>query len=129
MQDAVTVFLLISIVAMVLMATLTRSIAGAFVGLALVFIAATMLVFSQEGLQKLLGIPLLIGGLLALVLAAALGSNFSSSSISRTTTDGEHWEAHQTLFGDGARNSSSRADWHALGSGSSKDFPKIGDGK
>lgn len=125
-EQAIVIFLFVSVIVMVLMACVTRSLGGAFIGFAVVCFGTTMLLFQIGGLAIVGGIILLPFALMSLVAAFGLGANYSHSSLTRIDHDGTRWEATQNLWGEGAKNSTSQANWNALGSG---DSPRLGDGK
>ena len=128
MDDPVSMFLFVAVIAMVLMGAVTKSVGGAFLGLAVVCFATGMFLAQSGGWGVAVGLIAMLGGFFCALLAFGLGINFARSNMSRLDTDGTRWDATQTLWGDGAKNSSSH--WtppaHQVGGGNQN---KLGDGQ
>lgn len=129
MESAITVFLFVCVLAMFLMAAFTRSLGGAFLGLALVALAVSLFLFDQGGLSILGGIGMGALALVSILLTFGLGVNLSHSSLDRYDRDGTHWHGDQTVLGEGAKQSYSHTGWNSPQIGSGDNFPRLGDGR
>lgn len=98
-------FLVLTIVAMVAMAALTRSAAGAFLGLVVVCFGFGAYLVSQEDIASKIGavLPLLFGGG-ALVFAFLLAVNLAFSRTTHLGQDGSRSQRDEWMVGDGAAN-------------------------
>lgn len=86
----------------------SNPVGGALVGLALAFIGAALLQFSNPDTgSKLLGGVFIFPAILCIVLATLTGINVSHSRAVRITEDGERLEATQIVLGAGAAQTSS----------------------
>lgn len=111
MQEIIVGFLGVAIVAMVIMAYATKSIGGAFIGLAVVMFGSAMLSFRQGGMSILLGVILIFASVLVLFAAFGLGLNFTHSQLSGYDNQGKPFTATQTVIGEGAKNT--RSSWNS----------------
>ena len=107
MDDKLILVFVGSFVVMVIAASVTKSLGGAFLGLAVVCFAGAVMMLQQGGLAILGGIGFGVFGMICMLLGFALGANYAHSNMTRCDPSGNRWEANQTLWGDGAKNSSS----------------------
>ena len=110
MENVLMGFVVLAIIVMAAMASMTKSLGGAFLGLAMLCIVIAFVLFSLGGWSVAGGVAFGFVALLSMVLAFGLGFNMSRSSLSRLESNGTRWDATQTLIGDGAKSSSSQ--WH-----------------
>lgn len=131
MDDPVTLFVIVAIIAMVLMSMITRSIGGAFLGLAIVCFFCGVYLIQSGGAAFVLGAVLIFGGFLCAMLTFGLGLNFSHSQMTKYESDGTKWQATQTVLGDGAKSATSNWSAYPHSSGRSLpsgDYKRIGSG-
>ena len=102
MENALGIFFIGSLIVLVLMGTLTKSISGAFLGLAVVYLSTALMLANQGGLYFVGALGIGSIGLICLILAFGLGFNYSRSTLSRLSPSGERWDASQTTIGEGA---------------------------
>jgi hypothetical protein len=128
MENAMTVFLFFAVPGAILFGALTRSLAGAFLGLALVCVAVMLYLFAQGGMATLGAVLMIAPALICLFLAGILGTNYSYSSLDGFDPSGQPYRARQHIVGEGATQS--RSDWSTptqLPSGNN--YRQIGDGR
>lgn len=113
-MESIQFFLVIAVIAMVLLGSLTRSLGGAFLGLAVVFISTGVYELNLGGWNILIALLMFALTAMSILLTAGLGINVSHSSIAHYRPDGGKSVASQTVLGEGAKQSYSR--WGELSS-------------
>lgn len=131
MEDILSAFLFAAIVGAVLMAALTRSLGGAFLGVSIVSVGAAFVGFTSNGVSGFIGGVLAIGVALAcLVLTMITGVNFSHSVLNGHDPNGNSFSVHQSVLGEGAKAARWNApnfQYHQVGGG--EHYKEIGDGR
>lgn len=131
MGDILSAFLFAAIVGAVIMASITRSLGGAFLGVSIVSIGAAFIGFASNGVSGFIGGVMAIGVAFAcLVLTMVTGVNFSHSSLHGYDPNGNPFSVHQSVIGEGAkaaRWNTPNFQYHQVSSG--ERYKEIGDGR
>lgn len=130
MGDILSAFLFAAVVGAVIMASITRSLGGAFLGVAIVSIGAAFVGFTSNGFSGFVGGVLALGiAFVCLILTMATGINFSHSVLNGHDPNGNPFSISQSVLGEGAKATRWNApnfQYHQVGSG--ERYKEIGDG-